>query len=142
MGKMFLIIIEAYSKWMDVYPVHSANSSITIEKLRQSFSVNGLPDMFVSDNGSCFTSSQFGTFVKQKGTKHIKTAPYHPSSNGLAERAVQTFKAGMKKQKYGTIETKLSRFLSYYRSSLQSTTGIPLAEMLMSRHLKTRWFSC
>ena len=47
MGKMFLIIIDALSKWMDVYPVHSANSSTTIEKLRQSFSVNGLPDMIV-----------------------------------------------------------------------------------------------
>ncbi len=32
---------------------------------------------------------------------------YHPSVNGLVERAVQTFKLGMKKQVSGTIETKL-----------------------------------
>lgn len=75
---------------MDVYPVHSANTTATIEKLRNSFAVQGLPDIIVSDNGSCFTSEEFENFMKQNGIKHIKVAPYHPSSNGLAERAVQT----------------------------------------------------
>lgn len=138
MGKMFLIIVDAYSKWMDVYPVHSANTLTTIEKLRQSFAIQGLPDMIVSDNGSCFTSTEFENFTKQNGIKHVKVAPYHPSSNGLAERGVQTFKEGMKKQKQGTIETKVSRFLFSYRTNPQSTTGITPSEMLMGRHLKTR----
>lgn len=44
----------------------------------------------------------------------------------------------MKRQKFGSIETKVSRFLFSYRTSPQSTTGIPPAEMLMKRHLKTR----
>ena len=34
---------------------------------------------------------------KTNGVKHVKTAPYHPASNGLVEQAVQTFKSGMKK---------------------------------------------
>lgn len=66
--------------------------------------------MLVSDNGTFFTSAEFETFMKQNGIDHVKSAPFHPSSNGLVERAVQTFKEGMNKMK-----TRLSRFLFSYR---------------------------
>ncbi len=54
---------------------------------------------------------------------HVTSAPYHPSSNGLAERAVQTFKdPNFKKQSSGnTLETKLHRALFNYRITPQST---------------------
>jgi hypothetical protein len=138
MGKMFLVIIDAHSKWMDVYPTSTATSEATTELLRQSFATNGLPDVIVSDNGSCFTSDEFQKFMTLNGIKHITSAPYHPSTNGLAERAVQTFKNGMKKQGAGSIQTKVSRFLFHYRTTCQSTTGQTPAELLLNRKLKTR----
>lgn len=85
LGEMFLLIVDAHSKWMNIYPVKSATSQVTIEKLRQSFSVFGLPKMLVSDNGTCFTSAEFETLMKQNGIDHVKSAPSHPSSNGLAK---------------------------------------------------------
>lgn len=100
MGHMFLILIDAYSKWMDVYPVTSATSAKTIECLRKSFSSQSLPEMIVSDNGTCFVSAEFKDFMSKNGIEHITSAPYHPSSDGCAERAVQTFKSMMKKAKY------------------------------------------
>ena len=45
------------------------------------------------------------------GIKHITSAPYHPSTNGMGERAVQTVKEGLKRLTCGTLETRLSRFL-------------------------------
>ena len=85
---------------MDVYPTGPATSTATIELLRQSFAIHGLPDVIVSDNGTCFTSAEFKEYVSKNGIRHITSAHYHPATNGLAERAVQIFKTGMKKQKH------------------------------------------
>ena len=77
----------------------STTSTATIEKLRKIFAIHGLPDTIVSDNGSNFTSNEFEEFMKKNSIKHIKVAPYHPASNGQAERAVRAFTEGFKKMK-------------------------------------------
>ena len=87
--------------------------------------------MIVSDNGSVFTSKEFADFMNYNGITHVKLSPYHPSINGLAERAVQTFKAGIKRH------TELSYFLFPYRSTPQTTTGQSPAELLLGRRLKS-----
>ena len=66
--------------------------------------------MVVTDSN--FVSSEFEDSLKMNGIRHIRTAPYHPASNGLAERVVNNLKEGMKKIKEGSVETRLSRFLS------------------------------
>ena len=95
---MFLVVMDAYSKWLEVHRMKSITSTATIEQLREMFATHGLPVTVVSDNGSNFTSSEFQEFMKKNGIKHIKVAPYHPASNGLAERAVRIFKEGYEKK--------------------------------------------
>ncbi len=97
MGGMYLIVVDAHSKWLEVHLMPSTTSTATIDKLRQIFSTFGLPKVLVSDNASVFASHEFETFMTENGISHIRVAPYHPASKGLAERAVQTFKEGMKK---------------------------------------------
>ena len=133
MRKMFLIAIDAHSKWMEVKIINSATAQATIEHLRASFARFGLPEVVVTDNGTCFTSNEFQEFTQRNNIRHVRTAPYHPSSNGLAERAVQTFKLGMKIQTSGSLQTKLSRFLFHYRLTPNATTGLAPAELLLSR---------
>ena len=40
-------------------------------------------------------SEEFKVFLSKNGVHNVETAPYHPSSNGQAERAVQVFKVRM-----------------------------------------------
>ena len=137
MGKMFLIIIDSFSKWLEVVPVSSADTLQTVTVLRQVFSTHGIPEMIVSDNGAAFTSSEFEEFTKRNGIRHLTTTPYHPSTNGLAERAVQVFKQAMRKAQSGDLKTKLARFLLHYRTTPHATTGTTPAELLMGRPLRT-----
>ena len=133
LGKTFLVVVDSHSKWLDVMPVPSATSQTTIQKLQSIFATHGLPEMLVSDNGTAFTSTEFQEFVKQNGIRHVTSAPYHPASNGLAERAVQTFKSALKQSDGSNIEAHLLRFLARYHITPHSTTGVAPAVMLMGR---------
>ena len=85
-----------------------------------------------------FTSEEFENFLHGNGIAHTRTAPYHPASNGLAERAVKTFKQGIKRLREGTVETKLSRILLKYRLKLHATTGHSPAELLLGRQARSQ----
>jgi len=80
LGRMFLITIDAHSKWIDAKPVSAATSDATIEHLRSLFSNYGIPETLVSDNGTAFTSSKFEELMARNSIRPIKVAPYHPSS--------------------------------------------------------------
>ena len=87
-GKMMLVVVDANSKWPEVTPMSSSTTQATIEGLRRLFAAYGLPQQLVSDNGPQFTSAEFAVFLRKNGVKHIYSSPYHPSTNGLAERFV------------------------------------------------------
>ena len=136
MGKTLFIIVDSHLKWIEAFVVPSTSSTATIDKLRQVFATHGLPEVVVSDNGTAFTSKEFKEFVQRNGIEHKTTALYHPSSNGLEERAVQTVKEGLRKMT-GPLETRIPRFLLKYRLTPQATTGTAPAELLMGRRIRT-----
>ena len=113
--------------------MNSANSSVTIEKLRILFATHGLPD-----NASCFKSEEFGTFMRRNNICHITGAPTHLQTNGLAERCVQSFKRSFSKlletnNDNESTQTLVSRLLFTYQITPHSTTGVSPAELLMGR---------
>ena len=132
-GKMVLVVVDGHSKWMEALPVQLATSHSTIERLRSVFATHGLPEVLVTDNGTPFTSAEFVAFIQANEITHVMSAPYHPASNGLAERGVQTLKTALKKSPGGvTLETQISRFIFQYRLTPHSTIGIAPAEMLLN----------
>lgn len=137
---MFLIIVDAHSKWMEVYPMRSTNTFKTIECLRDCFSRFGLPVVLVSDNGPQFSSHEFELFMRNNGIKHKTCAPFKPSSNGQAERYVYTVKQSLRAmQNYpGNIKQKLSTFLMSYRKAPNMTTMTSPSMLFLKREIRTR----
>ena len=133
-----LIIVDAHSKWIEATRVKRATATATVTALRRVFATHGIPETVVTDNGTQFVSEEFATFMTKNGICHIQTAPKHPSSNGLAERAVQTVKAGMKKGTDPDFEKKLQKFLLTYRVTPQETTGKTPSELMFKRRVRTR----
>ncbi|BES88660.1 Hypothetical protein NTJ_01466 [Nesidiocoris tenuis] len=138
-GKNWLIIIDATSKWMEVFPMERTSTTKTITLLRETFARFGLPSMIVSDNGAQFTSLEFSEFCKTNNIKHVTGAPYHPKTNGLAERGVRTFKQRMRAGiNTKDINIRLQKFLMSYRSTPQRTTQRSPAAIMFGRELQTR----
>ena len=70
LDKFFLVVVDAYSKWVEEIVMSQISATRTIAVLQQLFSVHGLPEEIVFDSGSQFTSTEFGEFTKKKGIHH------------------------------------------------------------------------
>ena len=136
-NKYILVVVDAYSTFIDVHVTSSRTSNVTIELLRKVFCNFGVPDVVISDNAPYFVSEEKSHFFRKNGINHTTPAPYNPASNGLAERSVRTVKEGLAKFKSGSLNTRICRFLYNYRKSVHSSTGKSPAEMLFGRCFKT-----
>ncbi|XP_053686250.1 uncharacterized protein K02A2.6-like [Sabethes cyaneus] len=96
-GQFFLIVVDSFSKWPEVVPSKRITTAATLAMFREIFARHGMPETLVTDNGTQFTSAEFAAYCETNGILHLKTPAYHPQSNGLAERFVDTFKRTMKK---------------------------------------------
>ena len=85
LGHWFLVAIDAYSKWLKVFPMHSTTSAVTLETLRALIAQFGLQEALVPDNGPNFVSAEFKDYLRSNRVKQVTSAPAHPASNGLAE---------------------------------------------------------
>ena len=122
LGRHFLIVVDAHSKYPEVIPVPNMTSRQTVTALRKLYAQHGVPETIVSDNRTQFTSQEFKEFCKANAVNHILSPPYHPQSNGRAERFVDTFKRGLLKLTgEGDKDKILDTFLLPYRTTPNST---------------------
>lgn len=125
----FLLLIDYYSRWIEVRELGSLSSQTTIQQMKAVFATHGVPDMVVSDNGPQFASKEFHDFTDLYGFCHVTSSPRYPRGNGEAERAVGTVKKLWKKS------TDRDMSLLLYRTT-PLANGFSPAELLMGRLIR------
>ena len=138
-GLMFLVAVDAHSKWPEVFVMKETTDTKTIE-VHVIFARFGLPEQVVIDNGPQLVSEDFSHFLKSKGIKHIRCAPYHPASNGLAEHFVQSLKMALKLTVNSglSLQHHFSNFLLKYCSTPHATTGVSPSSLFLHCQIRTR----
>ena len=128
--KTFLIIVDYYSRYVEIARLNRPTAEEVITHTRSIFARHGIPEVVLSDNGPQYTSEAYAKFAKDYQFHHITSSPYFAQSNGEAERAVGTVKNLLKKS-----DDPYLALLAYRVTPLQN--GYSPSELLMCRMLRT-----
>lgn len=131
----YLILIDYYSGYFEISHVSNTKSETIITHFKSQFARHGIPDVLITDNGPQFTSTQFEEFSKLYQFNHITSSPYHPQSNGMAEKGVQIAKSLLIKANESGQDPYLA-LLDYRNTPRDDILGSPV-QRLFGRRTKT-----
>lgn len=131
----FLIVIDYYSRWIDIKKLQNKSASSVVSAFKEIFSSNGIPEEVTCDNQP-FNSFKCREFAKDWEFKFTYSSPYYPKSNGLAEKGVHIIKNMFKKSEIGNKD--FLHFLLEYRSTIIPSIGHTPSQLLSGRLLRTK----
>ena len=73
----------------------------------------------LSDNGSCYISSELADWLEEQKMDHVRGAPFHPQTQGKIERWNQTMKTLALLENYylpGDLKRQIGAFVEYYNN--------------------------
>ncbi|GBN22426.1 Transposon Ty3-G Gag-Pol polyprotein [Araneus ventricosus] len=131
----YLVVMDYYSKWIEVSELVNKTATEVINVLKETFSRYGIPNFVVSDNIP-FNSHVYIDFAKTWDFEYKFSSPHHHQSNGQAERGVGIVKTIMRKAK----EDNKNHFvgLMEYRNTPISGLNLSPAQLMFSRRLRTK----
>ena len=136
MGRNWLVLVDPLTKYPCIHPTGSVGTQSTTDLLEEDFAHFGYPHALVTDNSTSFKSREFKSWCQSRGITHLTGAPYHPATNGTAERMVQSFKKSLKKSSLPP-KRALQEFLMQYRRT-PLAFGLSPSELLNGRQIRTR----
>nr|XP_037288928.1 uncharacterized protein LOC119181789 [Rhipicephalus microplus] len=130
----YLVVVDFYSFFFEIRPVKTTADKV-IAAFADIFATHGFPQRLCTDNGPPFSSQDFREFVGKISLHHVRSSPYHPRSNGMAERAVQEAKKLLKRYRYGTVDF-CAALLEWRNTPRDSYLKSPM-QRLMGRNART-----
>ena len=90
-------------------------------------------------NGTQFVSDEFERFLKTNDTEHRTSIPLSPKANGEVERQNRSLLKALRiaKAEKKNIWTEMRTFLTAYRTTPYSSTGVTPAKLLFNREIRS-----
>lgn len=137
-GVLILVVADYYSRFVSTAILRSTDYNSTARALDNLFGIFGYPLSLKADNGPPFQSAEFGTFCRSRGIELIRTIPYHPEQNGLAERNMQVVGKAMKIAWSAgkDYKKKLAAAIKAHNQAPHSVTGAVPEELMFGRKIR------
>ena len=139
-GHYLLVIIDYYSRYYEVEITKGPSAVNTIKALKVILAREGVMDTIICDNGPAFRDESFKSFLNSQGIKLRHTTPLWPQANGEVERQNRSILRRLRIAQAMNQDWKdeLLTYLSAYRTTPHSTTGVPPGELFKGRPIKTK----
>ena len=135
-----LLFVDSRSGWIEVSTPSTRSTSHVIAALSSLCSRFGVPKQLVTDNAPEFTSRELNQWCLENGISKLESPPYHPESNGVAERGVRTIKevlrAWTQEVSHLPFVEYLKRVLLHHRACFRRSDGKTPAEVVFGRQLR------
>ena len=141
-----LVLVDAFSKFVALYPVRSITARVVLECLERTFfPAYGTPKSIVSDNARVFCHKSFKDLCFRWGFQHVTTTPYFPQGS-LAERVKRNLKAALKifhHESQNAWDEDLSRLSMAFNTAVHESTQFTPDILFLGREMKcplaVRW---
>lgn len=104
-NKFAMVIVDICTRFIFLEPLPNKEARTIAQVLFKLFCAIGFPKIIQSDNGTEFVNSVCKLMNEKLKIDHRLSTPYHPRSNGVAERFVRTMKDNIRKQLEGRNDT-------------------------------------
>ncbi|KAK3932700.1 hypothetical protein KUF71_002670, partial [Frankliniella fusca] len=134
MSRPYLVVVDNFSRWLEIKPLSSKSSSSVIGALREIFCTHGIPEIIFGDNNP-LDSFEWRQYAKSIGSTIVTSSPEYPRSNGLAEKAVHIAKQLLRKC-HDSGSHYLDGLREYNNTPLTGMSVSP-SQILLSRMVRT-----
>jgi putative transposase len=122
-----LTVLDDYSRYIIAWHLCRTMKTEDVKKLLDvAIGKTGIKHVHVyhrprllSDNGSCFISSELKDYLRNHDMKHIRTRTYHPMTQGKIERYHRSMKNLILLDNYyspAELEARISEWVEYYNN--------------------------
>lgn len=114
-----LVVVDNCTRRCVRLPLFIAGAHVTAEMVVTALRAACPPELqfLISDNGAQFIAETFAALAQEVGFLHVRIAPYHACTNGIAERFVRTLKEWLETHTWNSPEeltALLAEFLVWY----------------------------